>query len=85
MKLPGFTAEASLNPTINNRYLMQTSFAKRIKPNVIPAYNCDAVQCVCVGDADCTQMFSSGVCGQIASCDTTNPYMPVCRCYRQPL
>jgi hypothetical protein len=32
-------------------------------------FQCSGLACTCGGDADCNDMFSTGVCGDIASCD----------------
>ncbi|TLY17382.1 MAG: hypothetical protein E6K69_02185 [Nitrospirae bacterium] len=34
-------------------------------------FSCEGAQCTCTGDADCNDMFSSGVCGDIAVCNET--------------
>lgn len=34
-------------------------------------FSCSRLACSCSGDDDCNDMFSSGVCGDIASCDET--------------
>jgi hypothetical protein len=34
-------------------------------------------ECTCAGDMDCNRMFTSGFCGENASCDTGNG---TCRC-----
>jgi len=31
-------------------------------------FECGGLACTCSGDADCNDMFSTGVCGQIAGC-----------------
>jgi len=43
-------------------------------------YTCDGLMCTCTGDVDCNDMFSSGKCGDVSSCDETDPLNPVCRC-----
>jgi hypothetical protein len=43
-------------------------------------YSCSGLVCTCTGDEDCNDMFGDGVCGDVASCDTTNPQQPICRC-----
>lgn len=40
-------------------------------------YTCSGLECTCTGDADCNDMFSSGKCGDISSCETTTG---VCKC-----
>jgi hypothetical protein len=40
-------------------------------------YTCEGLQCTCTGDADCNDMFSDGVCGDIASCTDD-----VCKCLK---
>jgi hypothetical protein len=49
---------------------------------VAGSFTCDdgAGTCTCVGDDDCNDMFGSGLCGPVASCDTSNPLRPVCTC-----
>jgi hypothetical protein len=42
-------------------------------------YTCSGLHCSCTGDVDCNDMFSDGVCGDIAVCDDTNP-TPTCEC-----
>jgi hypothetical protein len=46
------------------------------------SFTCDdgAGTCTCVGDDECNEMFGSGLCGPVASCDTSNPLRPVCTC-----
>jgi hypothetical protein len=43
-------------------------------------YTCSGLECSCTGDIDCNDMFGSGVCGDIASCDTSDPLNPTCKC-----
>jgi hypothetical protein len=43
-------------------------------------YTCSGLKCTCTGDDDCNDMFSDGVCGDVSSCDTTNPLNPTCEC-----
>jgi len=43
-------------------------------------YTCSGLKCTCTGDDDCNDMFGSGKCGDISSCDTTDPLNPVCEC-----
>lgn len=40
-------------------------------------FSCDRLTCDCSGDDDCNDMFSSGVCGDIAFCSETG-----CWCFR---
>ena len=40
-------------------------------------FTCSGLRCDCTGDADCNDMFSSNVCGDIASCDESG-----CACLR---
>lgn len=42
-------------------------------------FRCGSLECTCSGDADCNDMFGSGVCGDIAACDEDTG---VCRCLR---
>jgi hypothetical protein len=42
-------------------------------------FTCSGFFCTCTGDADCNDMFGSGKCGDITSCDTSGPE-PVCSC-----
>jgi hypothetical protein len=44
-------------------------------------YSCSGLVCTCTGDEDCNDMFGDGVCGDVASCDTTNPQQPICTCF----
>lgn len=44
------------------------------------AYSCEGLKCTCHGDEDCNDMFSDGVCGDVSSCDDTNPLSPTCEC-----
>ena len=41
------------------------------------SYSCEGLQCTCQGDADCNDMFSDGVCGDIASCSDD-----ICKCLK---
>lgn len=41
--------------------------------------NCSGLQCTCTGDAQCNEMFESGVCGDIATCEETTG---VCKCLK---
>ena len=43
-------------------------------------YACSGLRCTCTGDIDCNDMFSDGVCGDIATCDDTDPLNPHCEC-----
>ena len=43
-------------------------------------YTCAGLKCSCTGDVDCNDMFSDGVCGDVSSCDTTDPLNPTCEC-----
>lgn len=43
----------------------------------VTAFTCSGLLCSCTGDSDCNDMFSSDVCGDIASCDEGG-----CRCLR---
>ncbi len=40
-------------------------------------YTCDGLQCTCQGDVDCNDLFGSGKCGDIASCDSDTG---ICKC-----
>ena len=40
-------------------------------------YTCEGLQCTCQGDVDCNDMFGSGKCGDIASCDNDTG---ICKC-----
>ncbi len=40
-------------------------------------YSCEGLQCTCQGDVDCNDMFGSGKCGDIASCDSDTG---ICKC-----
>lgn len=44
-------------------------------------YKCSALRCTCTGDVECNNMFSSGVCGPVAQCDTTTS-PPTCWCWK---
>jgi hypothetical protein len=41
------------------------------------SYSCSGLMCTCQGDADCNDMFSSGKCGDVASCESTTG---ICKC-----
>ena len=43
-------------------------------------YTCSGLKCTCTGDIDCNDMFGDGVCGDIATCDDTDPLNPRCEC-----
>ena len=43
-------------------------------------YTCAGLECSCTGDVDCNDMFSDGVCGDVSSCDTSDPLNPKCEC-----
>jgi hypothetical protein len=43
-------------------------------------YTCSGLKCTCTGDDDCNDMFEDGVCGDVTSCDTTDPLNPKCEC-----
>ena len=43
------------------------------------SFECDLGICTCTGDADCNDMFESGVCGDIAVCDETEDIV-TCEC-----
>lgn len=49
-------------------------------PSISARYSCDGPKCKCTGDDDCNDMFSAGVCGDIASCDNGNG---TCECYKK--
>lgn len=40
-------------------------------------YTCDGLQCTCQGDDDCNDLFGSGKCGDVASCDNNTG---ICKC-----
>jgi hypothetical protein len=40
-------------------------------------FTCEGLQCTCQGDVDCNDMFGSGKCGDITSCDNDTG---ICRC-----
>ncbi len=40
-------------------------------------YSCEGLQCTCQGDVDCNDMFGSGKCGDVASCDNDTG---ICKC-----
>lgn len=43
-------------------------------------YTCAGLKCTCTGDIDCGDMFGDGVCGDVSSCDTSDPLNPKCEC-----
>jgi len=43
-------------------------------------YTCAGLRCTCSGDDDCNDMFGDGVCGDISSCDASDPLHPTCEC-----
>jgi hypothetical protein len=50
-------------------------------PGGLHHYECSGLVCNCTGEADCNDMFGSGVCGDVAQCDnTTDP--PTCWCFK---
>jgi hypothetical protein len=49
-------------------------------PGSSARYTCEGLKCKCTGDADCNDMFSAGVCGDVASCDNGNG---TCECYKK--
>jgi hypothetical protein len=40
-------------------------------------FTCEGLQCTCQGDVDCNDMFGSGKCGDITSCDNDTG---ICKC-----
>ena len=44
-------------------------------------FSCGRLTCDCSGDDDCNDMFSSGVCGDIALCDEAGGEVS-CWCFR---
>lgn len=76
-----------INPFEIKSVIPQISFAPRLsstrsintKVSGTSNFSCNGFQCQCRGDADCNDLFSTGLCGDIASCDTGTG---VCRCYR---
>jgi hypothetical protein len=79
MTLPGFLAEASLDRTLSLRLSPRRSTAPGV---VVPqlrtgrgglgfgglSFTCGGWGCVCSGDDDCNDMFSSNVCGPWGIC-----------------
>ena len=50
------------------------------RPTSTLNYNCDdPLVCSCNGDADCNDLFLSGKCGDVTSCDTVEG---TCRCFK---
>jgi hypothetical protein len=49
-------------------------------PGVLAKYSCEGLKCKCTGDDDCNDMFTAGVCGDVASCDNGNG---TCECYKK--
>lgn len=49
-------------------------------PKVPFKYRCEGLTCKCSGDADCSDMFAAGVCGDVASCDNGNG---TCECFKK--
>ena len=41
------------------------------------SFSCQGLQCTCQGVEDCNDMFTSGKCGDIASCDDDTD---ICKC-----
>jgi len=53
---------------------------QRIVAGVL-AFTCSGLVCVCIGDADCNDMFSGSACGDIAYCSDLYG-IPYCACMR---
>lgn len=80
MKLPGFIALASDSQSVVARTLSGGSAVNRA------GFICSETSCICVGDADCNDLFSTNLC------KTTGPWGKVdgsctgrvCVCRRAP-
>lgn len=97
MTLPGFTAETSCarsTRTYASRlgHAQQAADGlglaagrlgrvRATAPGSALAFTCNGLECSCEGDADCNDLFSTGLCGDIASCDETGGRVR-CRCLR---
>ena len=51
------------------------------QPSKAPRSHCSGLLCTCSGDEDCNDMFSSGECGDLSGCDTSDPEQPQCWCF----
>lgn len=94
-RLPGFLFEFSLNSRLSPRnqgyksedeesiipqQLYVSSYLKVRSRNLAPAgFQCQGLRCSCQGDLDCNDLFSTDLCGPIASCDNNTG---VCECLR---
>ena len=45
-------------------------------------FSCGGGSCTCAGDADCNDMFSTDVCGDVASCQEGPDGSVTCACLR---
>ncbi len=83
MAIPGYTAGASLYKK-SERYQHEISVrAINDRATASFAFNCEGSACVCTGDADCNDMFSTNVCGGSAQCFGSPPHPVVCICSRR--
>ena len=74
----GAAAPASGNNKFKNAPRLGSSGA--IPRPSTAQFECSRASCSCSGDADCNDMFSSGVCGRDALCDQTGGV--TCTCLR---
>jgi hypothetical protein len=89
MNMPSFSAEESLGLFSQENWReIRLRSARPISPQLrkVPGgpgtgYTCDGAICTCTGDEDCNDMFSSGVCGDIAQCRSEGGF-EYCWCLR---
>lgn len=73
------TADRSATPTKGGPVPARLRVKSTIR-RATTQFTCSGLKCSCSGDSDCNDMFSSGLCGDIASCDETVGV--VCGCLR---
>ncbi len=92
MSIPGFSAIASLRQYGQNYVGRGVPFASTT-PIIVPhrsavghlrissglGFSCAPWGCICNGDADCNDMFTTNVCGPFAVCSTDGGF---CICSR---
>lgn len=64
-------------PTLQSTPLVTLAAQKGRTGGGSLGYSCEGLQCTCQGDVDCNDMFGSGKCGDIASCDDDTG---ICKC-----
>ena len=69
-----------LTSTAALAFLLASPIPAAGKINNPPSFSCDNNVCSCSGDADCNNLFSSGLCGDLAAC--TGPGTVTCTCIR---